>query len=378
MPPRGLARQSYGDGLEVIVRSWIETHPRTCALAVVVLLMVSGLYGCAGLPIVIQPPSQKCPAGQHWCDERGGGCLPDATPCGPYVKPKPEQPATPACPEVALPWCHEAGLQCGACKHQPPSSECPIAAPACPEPPKPEPKPTFPVLGQPLIDDGLLTAKPGDMSPTRFGVVTAAVLADQVSSPLEWQVDRLAKGPAGIDAAFARISGHLAPIRAAQSITRDGQRSDALFVAREAGVEFEEWHLFGYANGAWANGPGAMKGVYVLAGATCGDPVPPGIGRIKLVVHNVGPNRTRLDATQYVHSQGYCRAVGFTDGRLFCAVRQEGAPDREACEALFPIRWSGPGFADESNPNLWIVPRGTGGTVTACAGTECQSIEVQP
>jgi hypothetical protein len=110
----------------------------------------------------------------------------------------------------------------------------------------------------------------------------------------------------------------------------------------------------------------------------CGDPVPPGIGRVKLVVHNVGPNKTVLDATQYVHSQDYCRAAGFTDGRLFCAFRQEGAADREACEALFPLSWSGPGWVDESNPALWIVPRGTGGTVTACAGTECQSIEVAP
>ena len=33
-----------------------------------------------------------------------------------------------------------------------------------------------------------------------------------------------------------------------------------------------------------------------------------------------------------VVDRDYCRKIGFTDGRSFCPVRMEGAPDREACE----------------------------------------------
>lgn len=41
-----------------------------------------------------------------------------------------------------------------------------------------------------------------------------------------------------------------------------------------------------------------------------------------------------LDATPLVGPNAdYCRAIGFTDGRSFCAVRQEGSSERTACEA---------------------------------------------
>jgi hypothetical protein len=51
-------------------------------------------------------------------------------------------------------------------------------------------------------------------------------------------------------------------------------------------------------------------------------------------VHTRGPNRITLDSTPLVGPDGdYCRTVGFTDGRLFCAVRPEGNPERVACEA---------------------------------------------
>ena len=40
-----------------------------------------------------------------------------------------------------------------------------------------------------------------------------------------------------------------------------------------------------------------------------------------------------LDSTPLVgHNPGYCRRIGFTDGRSECPVRPEGAPDRVACE----------------------------------------------
>jgi hypothetical protein len=50
-------------------------------------------------------------------------------------------------------------------------------------------------------------------------------------------------------------------------------------------------------------------------------------------IHIYGPNHYTLDSTPQVGPDiEYCRRVGFTDGRSICAVRPEGAPDRQACE----------------------------------------------
>lgn len=70
------------------------------------------------------------------------------------------------------------------------------------------------------------------------------------------------------------------------------------------------------------------------ASAECGEPVPPAVSRIKVKVHAQQAGRTVLDATPLVGPNAeYCREVGFDDGRSFCAVRPEGYPDRQACEA---------------------------------------------
>jgi hypothetical protein len=50
-------------------------------------------------------------------------------------------------------------------------------------------------------------------------------------------------------------------------------------------------------------------------------------------VHIRGANAVTLDATPLVGPDAqYCKTIGFTDGRLFCAVRPEGNPQRSACE----------------------------------------------
>lgn len=64
----------------------------------------------------------------------------------------------------------------------------------------------------------------------------------------------------------------------------------------------------------------------------CGNPLPPAISRMNVKVHIRGPNKWTLDSTPLVHDGAYCAKVGFTDGRLDCPVRPEGAPDRVACE----------------------------------------------
>ena len=69
-------------------------------------------------------------------------------------------------------------------------------------------------------------------------------------------------------------------------------------------------------------------------GSGCGRPYPPVVTRFNCKVHIKGPEYYTLDSTPIVgHDAAYCASIGFTDGRSLCPVRQEGAPDREACEA---------------------------------------------
>jgi hypothetical protein len=66
----------------------------------------------------------------------------------------------------------------------------------------------------------------------------------------------------------------------------------------------------------------------------CGNPIPPELSRMNVKIHIPGPTRYTLDSTPLVRDRDYCRQVGYTDGRGECAVRPEGAKDREACELL--------------------------------------------
>jgi hypothetical protein len=122
---------------------------------------------------------------------------------------------------------------------------------------------------------------------------------------------------------------------------------------------------------------------------TCGAPTPPPISRLSVRVHTSQPDRNVLDATPLVGPDpAYCALVGYTDGRLFCAVRPEGHPERSACEALRVGRASdtgriGPTWTAEGRPcqgrtegpsclnhpdNQFLVFAYGSGTFQACAG----------
>ncbi len=67
-------------------------------------------------------------------------------------------------------------------------------------------------------------------------------------------------------------------------------------------------------------------------GSGCGRPFPPPIRKFACRTHlNAGDHHV-IDSTPQVADSNYCRSIGYTDGRGLCAVRMEGAPDREACE----------------------------------------------
>ncbi len=129
------------------------------------------------------------------------------------------------------------------------------------------------------------------------------------------------------------------------------------------------------------------------AGA-CGNPLPV-LYRMNVKVHIRGPGRWTLDSTPIVHDRDYCAEVGFTDGRLECAVRPEGSPDRSACEEYAVGHADDTGRAGptwyhngklcnggdcENYPDnqylLWIY---VGGTYEACAESGiCGSVVADP
>jgi hypothetical protein len=66
----------------------------------------------------------------------------------------------------------------------------------------------------------------------------------------------------------------------------------------------------------------------------CGRPYPPPVSRFACSVYLKGPDFHTLDSTPLVGPDvAYCAAIGYTDGRSFCPIRQPDAPDRFACEA---------------------------------------------
>jgi hypothetical protein len=126
----------------------------------------------------------------------------------------------------------------------------------------------------------------------------------------------------------------------------------------------------------------------------CGNPVPPEITRMNAKVHLRGPARDTLDSTPIVGPDGeYGATIGCTDGRSFCPVRPEGAPDRQACETLRvglaeDTGRPGPtwtrngkycdGTACENHPdNQYLLWAYEGGTYEACARNGvCATVQV--
>jgi len=99
----------------------------------------------------------------------------------------------------------------------------------------------------------------------------------------------------------------------------------------------------------------------------CGNPLPPPISRMNTKIHIRGPNRYTLDTTPLVHDREYCARIGFTDGRIDCPVRTEGAPDRLACE-IYAIGYA----ADTKRPGpTWT----RSGKFCTGAATDCENHE---
>lgn len=126
----------------------------------------------------------------------------------------------------------------------------------------------------------------------------------------------------------------------------------------------------------------------------CGQPLPPPVTQMAVKVHIHGPNMDTLDSTPLIGpDSAYCRQIGFTDGRSYCPVRAEGAPDRSACEtyAIGSAEDTGrPGptwtyngqycsypYCDNNPDNQYLLYAYVSGTFVACTKDGvCGSVNV--
>ncbi len=143
----------------------------------------------------------------------------------------------------------------------------------------------------------------------------------------------------------------------------------------------------------------------------CLNPAPGPLARMEAKLHIAGPNWITLDATPLVgrwDSDGlgnrwcgrdwdYCREIGFTDGRGYCPPRQEGNPQRLACDMAVTgggISWTWndqPIGEGTNNPDVYLdeggwmlrVRRRQVGIAKACpripsgCDEQCGTVEIQ-
>jgi hypothetical protein len=343
-----------------------------------------------------QPIAPKCPEqceGNAICTDPAVGCRPvtcadlqctygcDELSTGSVCKPKPPTTCDPAC--AADEKCVQSGTVT-------PVFHCE----KIPGPPTPG-----------LIPDEELTVVPGDMNPQMWGQVEAAIGRFKSLHAELWNTDKtcLSNGAAGIDNAFAGIATELARVTiiAGQSITKDGQRSDALFVNRTGTKRYEEYHLFDYARGCVATGTNSMKGVYLRSGDdtvpppvsdTCpyepcparewtAETLPPGwdsalIGKPSYIIqwhsHTMGNN----DSTPYLQRQcSYCNEVMNDPNRCGCPVRPDGHVERVPVEDWLMYG----GFRRDSRNGQDCTPNDTDNPAAWLAGTgDCRMCNSKP
>jgi hypothetical protein len=277
-------------------------------------------------------------------------------------------------------------MTCGACKHQPAGEACPIMAPACtPEQPPEQPPAPVPGHGQALLTDEEL--KPTDLKgTTMWTVLWAASDRYKAAFPGDWnpELTCLTGRPvaAAIDRAYEGISAQLA-VRAAQSIKRDGQKSDCIFVNRNSTDLFEQYRLFEYGRGCEATGPTKefavwRYGVPALPApvvGSCPSPQPPKLTTWGLKPHvpkdywDISPLTWGCDYKG--PGTNFCEEIGLGwmgpsagEKRCTCPARPDGHPDRVACEA-FMIKGEGTplvrcevGMPDLKTPYLAACPSG--------------------
>jgi len=331
-------------------------------------------------------PCVTCPAGQH-CE--GGACVADPPP------PTPDP--SPVC---------EPGATCG-CWHRPPGEEW-QQLPPCP------PTPTCPAT----CPAGTACADPvAGCVPTPPEPPTGCSIDGEPGPELQGYRPQLG---AQVNAAMTALSGCAAGSRCVVQEARQawqarvvaelrrrglcaGQHTpetDEIAAATSVTAPREGWHIYagsdaGPGTVVWS--PGASRPAYAApvgppppvdpppSTAGCSPPAVPKVARWGLTYRNrwwdCTPQFYGKDTATWtgVPVNGYCAAIGMSE-RLYCPARQEGDPNRRACEgvglggyaAAVPL-WrceQGVPEVNEANP---FQARCAAGWVEVCAtdGTSC-------
>lgn len=303
------------------------------------------------------------------------GCRPPGQPPGP------PQPPPQTCPDLGVPWCHEAGMSCGECQHQPPGEACPIKAPPCDMPPEP---PDPPVLGCVLSGDPGAEL-PGYVSPP-YGPDNV-LLGERVNQAITSLTNCRAPERCVIVVPPQEFQAAVAQRLREWGLCagQDDPGADEIRVQHPATLAGEGFHI--YAGGGWSDptatgtvvwyvklagpvtGPpyaGSARPVFALSGGAQPPEQPPPVGdvcpfepcplrewtretlpdgwgdneigrpafEVKAQKHTMGNG----DATVVViRQEPYCAAIGmspYADGqpRQSCPMRNEypeGHPDRD-------------------------------------------------
>lgn len=341
---------------------------RRCRYVLAVLYLLAFMSGCGGgLPL---PPLE----------------LPK-----PPAKPPAVEPEKP-CAELALPWCDEVGLTCGACKHQPPSERCAIPAPPCP-PAKP------PVVEPPAQVGCSIDGEPG-LELAGHVQVHGAAVNDALRAVTGQDGGRIVVGE-GRQAFQARVIAELR--RRGLCAGQHAADTDEIAVASSPTSPREGFHV--YAGPAAGPGtvvlsPQADRGAYAAptsspanppaASSSCPAPLPLRVYDDGVTAHwflkcHAHVPREVIDCTPTtIGQEPFCRAIGMSpmaDGTLRggCPPRPDGHPDRPACEAFI----SGGGFRLEArdgarcefyqgNP-LQFLAVGGGCRLCSVDGTVCSN-----
>lgn len=386
------------------------------------LLIASGLLlGAKSCPPPAPPATcpAACPPGTA-CLDPARGCQPIPPPgpacevgvehCGCYVMP----------PELGE-WlelrCSEgetcsAEKQCVAgsasvCPACPAGSSCTDPAVGCVKDPTPPGPPQAPLIRDEELTVVMCGSVPCESAPSQMWDETSrAINRWRALHPEQWNAAGtcLSGGPPGIDDAFLGISSELLRVEivAGQSVKHSGERSDCTFVNRPTTDLYEEGHLFDYARACVATGPSAMKKLYRRGGAPppvepppptagCSPPAVPKVDKWGMAFRNRWWDCTPLfygrDTATWagLPVSGYCEAIGMPD-RLHCPARQEGDPERRACEgvgiggdpAAVPL-WRCENGQPEVNPVQPFQARCDAGWIETCStdGAVCAR-EVMP
>jgi hypothetical protein len=334
---------------------------KTKLLALALLLMPA----CATLT---KPCVEACQPGSVCV---AGVCVavttpPPVEPPAPPVQPPVQPPVEPPAPPVV----------------EPPPAGCTVP-------------PLSPALLPPVLPDAAWTSDGVDQTAKLATATAAAIRKAQAACPTKWADHRcLMLGPAGINAAYDDIAGHLqaAGFVAGQGANDNNAKADHLTIQRPSDSAFEEWKLFAYTDGCLAQTQ--YKGAHRPRGSAadgCGEPAPPPLSHLTAHRSDIRDGWEKVDSTPQTAegNRAYCDSVGFQN-RNSCPARAEEPAwtggDRLACERRMlrgpaPLwKWTGAGsdgyVRDGSNGFAFDHRKGSQGSLSVCdaMGEKCNVV----